>query len=119
MTLDDLTDHNAAFRGQELNTEKLTRLTALRSACRALAEAVPEIESPMLVFDNTCRNAAAQITMPVVFILEQASAKNMLSALMTNADDVIFSALDGNRIAISFTVVDMWTAYHFDGTEKN
>ena len=114
MTLDDWIDSSAAFRGDELNTEKMERLTLLRQRCREIAELAPEIKSPMIVFDNTCRNGTAQLLLPVVFMLEEGRAKGLLSLLMVEADDVIFSAAGGEHIAISFSVLNMWNKIHFE-----
>ena len=112
-------EYNDSFRGEDLNGEKVDSLKELWEKCRALSEIVPEIKCPTVLSDETDRHGLAQLYLPNVLVLDDDDAQKMLADLLTGADHVVISALNGEHIVVTFAVEDMWDTFRHDGYDYN
>lgn len=111
--------YNESFSGDEINEQKLAKLNKMKKMCQELARLDSHIEAPFRPFDKTCRNGKAQILLPYVHTIDGESALNILALLSAQADCVSFAALNGEKIIITYTVLDMWDEFHHDGYDVN
>lgn len=115
----EVADYNDSFRGDEINEDKLEKLNRMKKICGEICELDPRIDAPFMPFDKTCRNGTAQIMLPYLLFTTDDKVRSRISSLVVAADDLAFSALDGEHIRITFGLHDMWTAFHYEGYEGN
>lgn len=112
-------DYNESFRGEVLNEEKMSKLNRMKKICGDIAKLEPKVEAPFVPFDCTNRNGVAAIVVPSLWMSDKSTVRSRLAFLFSEADSVIVSALSGDHIRITFTVMDMWDKFHHEGYEEN
>lgn len=106
-------DDNEHFLGEVLDEEKKKRLDAIRSLCRDIADAEPEISASFLPFSNRSRNGTASLVFPSLLFCANAKVNAKLSEIFSLTDAFITTTLQGN-LKLSFIVHDMWKEFGYD-----
>ena len=106
-------DDNEHFLGEVLDEKKMERLKKIRTMCREIAEAEPEISAKFMPFSNESRNGTASLIFPQLLFCANDKVNGKLSDVFHLSDAFVITAM-GERIKLSFIVHDMWTKFGYD-----
>ena len=117
--MEEQLDYNETFRGDKINEEKLEKLNKMKKLCKHLAMIDPRIEAPFMPFDKTCGDGMAQISLPRLCVMRDRDEQHVIAYLIDTSDEVVFSAVNEDRVLISFILFGMWDEFHHEGYDED
>lgn len=100
--------YNEAFRGKNIDPDKLRRLNKLNALAEKLRETDGEIEVPFSPFTNHSQNAQVCVNLPDFWMIEEQRQKMILADMLRLTDDFSISALGPGGLTMAFGIRDMW-----------
>ena len=111
--------YNEAFRGKNIDPDKLRRLNKLTTLAEKLREADGVIVVPFSPFTNHSQNAQVCVNLPDFWMIEDYPQRALLADMLRLTDDFSVSALGPEGLTMAFGVRDMWEEFTHEGYDED
>lgn len=110
-------DYVESFHGESLNSGSMERLNRLKELCADFAAEDGRVSYENSLVRPTERNASVKLILPYIRVFSD-RARELLAQIIAAADDVIFSD-NGDGIAVSLGIRDLWDDYEHIGYDED